>query len=99
MLKTFGLHCIFVRDAMRSIWATPFFLVSPLSDFCILAQEGPRDFSNIAKCSQWPHLYMGYEATYCSKCKFIEICSKNDFLAYAALFLPNFRILAHEGPG
>ena len=49
MLKTFGLHCIFVLDAMRSIWATPFFRVLPLSDFCILAQEGPRDFSNIAK--------------------------------------------------
>ena len=33
------------------------------SDFCISAQEGPRDFSDTAKCSQWPHLYTTYEAT------------------------------------
>ena len=90
MLKTFGLHCIFVLDAMRSIWATPFFRVSPLSDFCILAQEGPRDFSNIAKCSQWPHLYMSYEATYSSKCKFIEIWPKNRFFGIHGTIFDEF---------
>ena len=48
-----------------------------MSDFCISAQEGPRDFLNTAKCSQWPHLYMTCEATYSSKCKFNEIWPKN----------------------
>ena len=27
----------------------------------IFAPEGRRDFSDTAKCSQWPHLYMTYE--------------------------------------
>ena len=30
----------------------------------ISAQEGRRDFSGIAKCSQSPHLYTTCEATY-----------------------------------
>ena len=66
------------------------FRVSPLSDFCILAQGGPRDFSNIAKCSQWPHLYMSYEATYSSKCKFIEIWPKNRFFGIRGTIFDEF---------
>ena len=29
----------------------------------IFAPDGRRDYSNTEKCSQWPHLYMAYEAT------------------------------------
>ena len=32
--------------------------------FCISVQEGRRDDSDTEKCSQWPHLYESYEATY-----------------------------------
>ena len=45
--------------------------------FGISAQEGRRDFLNTAKCSQWPHLYTTYEATYGLKCLFDEISPKN----------------------
>ena len=34
------------------------------SNFCISAQEGPRECNDTANCSQWPHLYTTYEATY-----------------------------------
>ena len=43
----------------------------------ISAQEGRRDFSDIAKCSQLPHLYTTYEATYSLKCMVYEINPKN----------------------
>ena len=46
----------------------------------IFASEGRRDFSDTGKCSQWPHLYMTYEATCGLKCLFQEILSKNCFL-------------------
>ena len=34
------------------------------SKYCILAQEDPVKKNNATKCSQWPHLYTTYEATY-----------------------------------
>ena len=34
------------------------------SNFCISAQEGPRECNDTANCLQWPHLYTTYEATY-----------------------------------
>ena len=43
----------------------------------ISAQKGQRDFSDIAKCSQSPHLYTTYEATYSLKCMVYEINPKN----------------------
>ena len=43
----------------------------------ISAQKGRRDFSDIAKCSQSPHLYTTYEATYSLKCMVYEINPKN----------------------
>ena len=50
-------------------------------DFCNSVQEGPRDFLNTPKCSQWPHLYTTCEATYALKCLFSEKIAKNCFLA------------------
>ena len=50
-----------------------------LTIFVNLGQEGPRNFSDTAKCSQWPHLYTTYEATYHLKCLFLEILPKNWF--------------------
>ena len=47
------------------------------SNFCNLAQEGPREKIDIAKCSQWPHLYTTYEATYDLKLTDNEIFAKN----------------------
>ena len=44
--------------------------------FGYLGQEGPRNFSDTAKCSQWPHLYTTYEATYDLKCLFVELWPK-----------------------
>ena len=46
-------------------------------NFCILAQEGRTDFCDTAKCSQWPHLYKSYEATYDLKCLLFEKIAKN----------------------
>ena len=43
----------------------------------IFASEGRRDFLNTAKCSQWPHLYTTYEATYGLKCLVFEKLAKN----------------------
>ena len=64
---------------MRAIWATPFFCFRVLVDFCNSVQEGPRDFLNTPKCSQWPHLYTTCEATYALKCLFSEKIAKNCF--------------------
>ena len=44
--------------------------------FGYLGQEGPRNFSDTAKFSQWPHLYTTYEATYDLKCLFLELWPK-----------------------
>ena len=46
-----------------------------------LAREGRRDFSDIPKCAQWPHLYKSYEATYTLKCLLLAKIAKNRFLA------------------
>ena len=46
-------------------------------NFCILAQEGCTDFCDTAKCSQWPHLYKCYEATYDLKCLLFEKIAKH----------------------
>ena len=46
-------------------------------DFLILVQESLREISNTAKCSQWPHLYKSYEATYILKCFIFEKIAKN----------------------
>ena len=46
---------------------------------CNSAQEAWRDFSDIAKCSQSPHLYTTYEATYVLKCLVLEKIAKNRF--------------------
>ena len=45
----------------------------------ISAQKGRRDFSDTAKCSQSPHLFTTYEATYTYslKCMVYEISPKN----------------------
>ena len=43
----------------------------------ILAQEGRENFSDTAKCLQWPHLYTTYEATYDLKWLFLKIWPKN----------------------
>ena len=49
-------------------------------DFCISASEGRRNYSDTEKCSQWPHLYKSYEATYVLKCLFFSLKSqKTDF--------------------
>ena len=88
MLKRFGLDYIFVLDGIRAFWATPFLRFSRPFEFCISAQEGRSDLSDIAKCSQWPHLYMTYESTYALKCLYSEIWPKNWFLARRS---PKFR--------
>ena len=46
----------------------------------ISAQEGRRVFSDTANCSQSPHLYTTYEATYSLKCMVWEIKPKNCIL-------------------
>ena len=59
-----------------------------LTIFVNLGQEGPRNFSDTAKCSQWPHLYTTYEATYHLKCLFLEILPKNwFFVCFGTKFL------------
>ena len=40
------------------------FLQIHAKSFCILALEGPREKNDTSNCSQWPHLYTTYEATY-----------------------------------
>ena len=46
----------------------------------ISAQEARRDFSDIAKCSQSPHLYTTYEATHSLKCMVWEIMPKKFYV-------------------
>ena len=60
-------------------WATPTFGFCEKPIFLISASEGRRDFSETPKCSQWPHLYWTYEATYTLKCLFFEKIKKNWF--------------------
>ena len=64
---------------------TPFVTAPILQSLnnCISASEGLRDFREVAKCSQWPHLYQSYEATYTLKCIFFEKIAKNRFFAVA----------------
>ena len=81
MIKIFGLPIIFVFEYMRSFQAI--FWIRAVLNFCKSVQEGPRDFSNTAKCSQLPHLYMTCEATYSLKRIFWEILPKNRFFLYA----------------
>ena len=45
-------------------------------NFCILAPEGRRGFSDTAKEPQWPHLYTSYEATYGLLCLVLKIFTK-----------------------
>ena len=61
----------------------PYWRIAKLVKNPNLAQEGRRDFSNIAKCSQWPHLSKSYEATYALKCLVFEKMSKNRFYEIA----------------
>ena len=58
-------------------WATPFLRIPGRSYFCNSAHEGPRDFSDTANCSEWPHLYKSYEATYALKRLSFKIIAKN----------------------
>ena len=51
------------------------------------AQEGPREYFDRAKCSQWPHLYTTYEATYDLKLTDNEIFAKNRSAAFYAFSL------------
>ena len=44
--------------------------------FGYLGQEGPRNFSDTAKFSHWPHSYTTHEATYDLKCLFLELWPK-----------------------
>ena len=51
------------------------------SENAIFASEGRRDFWVGSKCSQWPYLYMTYEAIYTLKCLLFEKFAKNWFFA------------------
>ena len=57
--------------------ATPIFAILRPFDFCISASDGRRQFSDTAKCSQWPHLYKSYEATYTLKLLVFDKIAKN----------------------
>ena len=46
------------------------------SNFCIMVPEGFRELNDTAKCSQWPHLYTTYEATYGLNQTYNEIFAK-----------------------
>ena len=59
------------------------FLFMRRFQFCISVQEGLRDFPDIAKWPQWPHLYTTYEATYALLCLVFEIFAKNCFFSLA----------------
>ena len=55
----------------------PYWRIAKLAENPNLAQEGRRDFLNIPKCSQLPHLYTTYESTYTSKCSVFVKIAKN----------------------
>ena len=58
--------------------------LSPSGNFCILAPEGRRGFSDTAKEPQWPHLYTSYEATYGLLCLVLKIFTKKWFTLFGA---------------
>ena len=49
------------------------------SNFCILAQEGCRDYSDTLNCALYSYLFTTYEATYTLKGLFSEIWPENGF--------------------
>ena len=66
--------------SMREFSAGPILRSCSYPILFVLGQEGRRDSSDIAKCSQGPHLYLSYEATYTLKCSHFEKIAKNRFL-------------------
>ena len=62
---------------------------------CILASEGLEEQVCEGSCSQCPHLYTTYDATYDLKWTDNELFDKTVF---PQIYTPNFCISAQEGP-
>ena len=74
---SFGNHIILCGRVLSLI---PHWGCRTWSNWWIWVQKGCKDFSDTPKCSQCPHLYQSYEATYTLKCLFFEKIAKNEFL-------------------